>query len=115
MNFDVYDNNGNLIDLDGWTIIDFREGTPHPVKMVSTHAGIIPDQPEQPVADNGKKCGIFADEMPQSVITRAYAYHLDMILLCGNETATLIQNLKTTLDPDIRRGIRVTKASTTHP
>jgi phosphoribosylanthranilate isomerase len=48
--------------------------------------------------------------MPQNIITRVVNYKLDLIQLHGKETPTLIRNLRRTLDPDIRPGIKIIKA-----
>jgi phosphoribosylanthranilate isomerase len=47
--------------------------------------------------------------MPQTVITRVVQYALDAIQLQGNETPTLIRNLRTTLNSDIHPGIQIWK------
>ena len=90
--------------------------------MIPTHAGIIPDRAPQDHLQctsvpsvNGDlksplKVGVFVDEMPQNIITRAVNFSLDIIQLHGHETPTLIRNLRRTLDPDIRPGIKVIKA-----
>lgn len=55
------------------------------------------------------KVGVFGDEMPQNIITMAYNYKLDCIRLDGDETAVMIDNLRSTLDPDICPGIKFIK------
>ena len=93
------------------------------VKMISAQAGIIPDYSEERLrkmrnktqasasAENRpKRVGVFVDEMPQSIVTRVYNYELDFVQLHGNESAVMIDNLRRTLDPDIRFGIRIIKA-----
>ncbi len=59
-----------------------------------------------------KRVGVFVDEMPQSIITRVVSYQLDLVQLHGHESPTLIRNLRATLDPDIRPGLRFIKAIT---
>lgn len=87
-------------------MLDFRNGSPQYVAMQSTPAGILPDRAQE--ADSRLstattlRIGIFADEMPQNIITRVVNYQLDAVLLCGNESPTLIRNLRTTLVPDIQ-------------
>jgi phosphoribosylanthranilate isomerase len=81
-------------------------------RTIPTHAGIIPDK--APESNNqekevGKRVGIFNDEMPQTIITRVVQYALDAIQLQGNETPTLIRNLRTTLNSDIHPGIQIWK------
>ena len=48
--------------------------------------------------------------MPQNIVTRVYNYNLDYIQLHGNETRETIENLRATLDPDIKPGIKIIKA-----
>ena len=44
------------------------------------------------------------------IVTRVYNYNLDYIQLHGNETRETIENLRATLDPDIKPGIKIIKA-----
>ena len=81
-------------------------------KMIPTHAGIIPDAVdpswttnEQTSANAPKRMGIFADEMAQNIITQVVNFQLDMVLLDGDESPTLIRNLRHTLVPDIAPNI----------
>ena len=105
-----------------YQIFDFRPDSPDYVKMISSRAGIIPDYSEErlrslrtaadEVEQAGEKkvrVGIFADDMPQNIVTRVYNYQLDVILLKGNESDVMIDNLRRTLDPDIRPGIRIVR------
>ena len=96
-----------------WICMDFTPESPRFVSMMPTHAGIIPDRANDdlPIAVQmmPKKMGVFADEMPQNIVTRVVNYQLDIILLNGNETPTLLRNLRRTLDPDIRPGIMFIK------
>jgi phosphoribosylanthranilate isomerase len=48
--------------------------------------------------------------MSQEIITKVVNFQLDLVQLHGHETPTLIRNLRRTLDPDIRPGIRFIKA-----
>ena len=48
--------------------------------------------------------------MAQNIVTRVFNYKLDIIQLHGHESPTLIRNLRLTLDPDIRPGIKIIKA-----
>lgn len=91
----------------------FWEGSPRNVTMVPTHAGIIPDRASlSPHTSNlsPKKVGVFVDEMPQSIITRVVNFQLDVVQMHGQESPTVIRNLRATLDPDIRPGIQFWKA-----
>ena len=49
--------------------------------------------------------GIFADEMAQNIITQVVNFQLDMVLFDGDESPTLIRNLRHTLVPDIAPNI----------
>ena len=94
--------------------LNFCECQPQEVEIESSNAGIIPDRAKDDAAKyvNGRKVlqiGIFDDEMPQTIITRVVQYQLDIIQLNGQETATLIRNLRDSLDPDIRPGIQIWK------
>ena len=98
-----------------WIGMIFWDKSPRNVTMIPTHAGIIPDRvndqwtvPDCPY----KRVGVFVDEMAQNIITRAVNFKLDLIQLHGQETPTLIRNLRRTLDPDIRPGIQFIKAIT---
>ena len=106
-----------------WIGMVFYSESPRNVTMIPTFAGIIPDRaPDSSVvsgfpADNGYKntrrplrAGVFVDEMPQNIITRVVNFQLDLIQLHGHESPTLIRNLRATLDPDIRPGVKFIKA-----
>ncbi len=94
----------------------FWKGSPRYVQNIPMHAGIIPDKANKDindsamVKDGAKRVGVFVDEMPQTVITQVYNYHLDYIQLHGDESPTYIDNLKRTLIPDIAPNIKVIKA-----
>ena len=98
----------------GMMAFDFRQGSERFVRMISSQAGIIPDYSEQrlerkstphPSSPNTHhptlKVGIFADDMPQSIITRIYNYELDAVQLDGNELPVMIDNLRRSAVPDI--------------
>lgn len=109
-----------------YQIFDFRPDSPDYVHMISSQAGIIPDYSEERLrllrkqaaeetsageaAEEKLRVGIFADDMPQNIVTRVYNYGLDVVLLLGDESAVMIDNLQRTLGPDIRPGIRIVKA-----
>lgn len=92
------------------------------VSMVSSNAGIIPDYaygrqngdeaPACGAAQESKphRVGVFADDMPQNIVTRIYNYNLDYVQLHGSETAVMIDNLRRTVDPDICPGLKIIKA-----
>lgn len=48
--------------------------------------------------------------MPQNIVTQVFNYHLDIVQLHGNESPVMIDNLRRTIDPDIRKGIKIMKA-----
>lgn len=79
------------------------------VQQFSSGAGIIPDY----APDMGKtplRVGVFVDDMPQNIVTRVYNYKLDYIQLHGNEPRETLENLRATIDPDIKPNIKIIKA-----
>lgn len=91
----------------------FYPKSPRYVAQIPTFAGIIPDVSEASLSKAQpyfKKVGVFVDDMPQNIITRVYNYNLDYIQLHGEETVTMIDNLRATIDPDIHKGIKFIKA-----
>lgn len=56
------------------------------------------------------RVGVFVDDMPQNIVTAVYGYGLDYIQLHGNESPVMIDNLRRTIDPDIRPDIKIIKA-----
>lgn len=96
-----------------WLGMIFYPKSPRYVRMLPSGAGILPDRAADGDAEpcgKVKRVGVFVDDMPQNIVTRAYNYHLDLIQLHGHESPTLIRNLRATLDPDIRPGIKFIKA-----
>lgn len=87
----------------------FYPPSPRYVQQFSSGAGIIPDY----APDMGKtplRVGVFVDEMPQNIVTRVYNYKLYYIQLHGNEPRETLENLRTTIDPDIKPKIKIIKA-----
>ena len=87
----------------------FYPPSPRYVQRFSSGAGIIPDY----APDMGKtplRVGVFVDEMPQNIVTRVYNYKLDYIQLHGNEPRETLENLRATIDPDIKPKIKIIKA-----
>lgn len=92
------------------------------VSMIPSGAGIIPDyarslMPDDKVAGEGnrpkrhvERVGVFVDDMPQNIITRIYNYSLDCVQLHGSESRVMIDNLKRSVDPDIKPGLKIIKA-----
>ena len=87
----------------------FYPPSPRYVQQFSSGAGIIPDY----APDMGKtplRVGVFVDDMPQNIVTRVYNYKLDYIQLHGNEPSETLENLRATIDPDIKPKIKIIKA-----
>ncbi len=113
----------------------FYPKSPRYVQMISSMAGIIPDYSEERLRSavaQGKdeaptalrlpgtlplpamqhrpaRVGVFVDEMPQTIVTHVVNYELDFVQLHGNESPTMIDNLRRTLVPDIAPGIKIIK------
>ena len=101
-----------------WIGLDFIPNSERYVSQIASCAGIIPDysslsdlssdklsqQKEGPVL-----CGVFADDMPQNIVTRVVNFDLDVVQLNGDESSVMIDNLRRTLDPDIHAGIKMMK------
>ena len=87
----------------------FYPPSPRYVQQFSSGAGIIPDY----APDMGKtplRVGVFVDDMPQNIVTRVYNYKLDYIQLHGNEPRETLENLRATIDPNIKPKIKIIKA-----
>jgi len=94
-----------------WIGMIFHPDSPRYVSMIPSHAGIMPDMAgDMPDQTDFKRVGVFVDDMMQNVVTRAVNYRLDVIQLHGTEGVIYIDNLRRTLDPDIRPGIKIMKA-----
>ena len=103
----------------GIVSFDFRPESDAYVRMLSSFAGFLPDySPERRRAMDGRtavqskgplRCGLFADCMPQDIVTRVYNYSLGAVQLCGGEGRTMVDNIVATLSPDIRPGVMVFK------
>ena len=106
------------LDID-WMGFIFWQNSPRYVAQVSSRAGIIPDYSslDSPVKETTheasrrrKRVGVFVDDMPQNIVTRVYNYDLDIIQLHGDESEVMVDNLRRTLDPDIKAGVKIMKA-----
>lgn len=87
----------------------FYPPSPRYVQQFSSGAGIIPDY----APDMGKtplRVGVFVDDMPQNIVTRVYNYKFDYIQLHGNEPRETLENLRATIDPDIKPKVKIIKA-----
>ena len=94
-----------------WMGFIFWPDSPRYVQQISSRAGIIPDYSSLTDLDTlPKRVGVFVDDMPQNIVTRVVNYQLDIVQLHGNESPVMIDNLRRTLDPDIRPGIEIMKA-----
>jgi len=97
------------VDMVGFV---FSQDIPGHVSMIPSGTGLMPDyagDTGRGVAEGVGKAGVFADDMPQNIVTCVYNYGLDYVQLDGSESAVMIDNLRRTLDPDIRRGIKIIK------
>lgn len=108
------------IDMIGFV---FWPNSPRYVRMISSQAGIIPDYSVERLnkgrgkVDTStdkvvlpKRVGVFVDDMPQSIVTRVFNYDLDYVQLHGEESRVMIENLRRTLEPDIKQGVKIIKA-----
>lgn len=97
------------IDLMGFI---FYPKSPRYVSMVDSRSGLLPDRVATPDrrTTRVRRVGVFVDAMAQNIITRVYNYGLDYVQLHGTESPTFVDNLRRTLDPDIRPGIQIIKA-----
>lgn len=101
------------LDID-WLGFIFWQKSPRYVQQISSRAGIIPDYSSLDGRkfsnERLKRVGVFVDDMPQNIVTRVYNYQLDIVQLHGSESPVMIENLRRTLDPDIRPDIKIMKA-----
>ena len=92
----------------------FYPKSPRYVEMQSSHAGIIPDYAKEDINIKSSKTparvGVFVDDMVQNIVTRVVNYHLDYVQLHGNEPREMCENLRLTLESDIRPGIKIIEA-----
>lgn len=102
--------------------LDFRSKSPYYVRQISSQAGIIPNYGSVEAAQGKIKgyvaneanqsivfCGVFADDMPQTIVTRIVNFGLNMVQLNGGESPVMINNLRNTVDPDIHPNIKIVK------
>lgn len=112
-----------------WIGFIFYPKSPRYVSQIRSRAGIIPDYSvfmkheelsskemssketsSKEMMRQIKRVGVFVDDMPQNIVTRAVNYELDIIQLHGSESVIMIDNLRSTLAPSIRKGIKFMKA-----
>lgn len=99
--------------------LNFNSNMSDCLKMINSQTGIFPDYPARQFADSisqlSEMCGqyqlvgMFADEMPQTIITRIHNYNLDFVQLDGDESRVMIENLKRSVLPDIASTLGVIK------
>jgi phosphoribosylanthranilate isomerase len=106
-----------------WLGLIFWSESPRNVQQVASRGGFIPDytpikgeRPElgvnkwlAPRENNPKRVGVFVDDMPQTIVTRVFNFNLDFVQLHGEELPVMIENLRRTLEPDIRQGVKIIK------
>ena len=98
-----------------WIGLNFIASDPRYVSQIQSRAGIIPDYSSLLTLNHDvdagkvKRVGVFADDMPQTIVTRVYNYSLNLVQLDGDESPTMIRNLRATLQPDIQPNIQVIK------
>lgn len=109
-----------------WLGLEFWQDSPRCVPQIASRGGFIPDytpikgeKPELGVAkwlapreNTPKRVGVFVDDMPQNIVIRVYNFNLDYVQLNGEESPVMIENLKRTIIPDIRQGLKIIKAIT---
>jgi phosphoribosylanthranilate isomerase len=107
-----------------WIGFIFYPKSPRYVSQIRSRAGIIPDYSvfmkheelsskelsSKEMMRQVKRVGVFVDDMPQNIVTRAVNYELGIIQLHGSESVIMIDNLRSTLAPSIRKGIKFMKA-----
>ncbi|MBR0116819.1 MAG: phosphoribosylanthranilate isomerase [Prevotella sp.] len=112
----------SALDVD-WIGLVFWKDSPRYVTQYSSRGGFIPDytsiDSEVPTLggkpifryqeNKPKRVGVFVDDMPQNIVTRVANFKLDFVQLHGEESPVMIQNLRATLEPDIRKGVKIIK------
>lgn len=93
-----------------WMGFIFFQKSPRYVSQLSSRAGTIPDYSQlSRLEKRVKRVGVFVDDMPQNIVTHVYNDHLDIVQLHGDESPVMMDNLRRTLDPDIRPGVKLMK------
>lgn len=86
-----------------WIGLDFVADSPRRVRQLASLSGMLPDSPLLEcagLAPGARLMGVFRDEMPQTIVTSIYNFHLDLVRLEGEESTVLIDNLRRTVDPE---------------
>lgn len=107
-----------------WIGLNFCQTSPRYLAQVSSRGGFIPDYTsirderlslgspvDTTVRQENKplRVGLFCNEMPQTIVTRIYNFKLDFVQLEGDESPVMIENLRRTIEPDIRTGVKIIK------
>lgn len=93
-----------------WMGFIFYPKSPRYVSQVRSLAGTIPNYSAlSRVEKRVKRVGVFVDDMPQNIVTHVYNDSLDIVQLHGAESPVMMDNLRRTLDPDIRPGVKLMK------
>ena len=106
-----------------WLGLVFCPNSPRLVTQIHSRGGLIPDYNSlegetpklgvshllMPRHNHPLRVGVFMDDMPQNIVTRVYNFNLDIVQLHGEESPVMIDNLRHTLDPDIRPGFKIAK------
>jgi len=105
--------------------LDFNPKSSGYIELIVSQAGFLPDySPEHrqellkhkeqrnKTVRRASRVGIFTDDMAQNIVTRVYNHRLDYVQLDGAESVTTCENLRRTLDPDIRKNIQLIKTIT---
>ncbi len=110
------------LDID-WLGLIFWPESPRYVSQIASRGGFIPDYNPldgetprlgvshliYPRENHPRRVGVFVDDMPQNIVTRVFNFNLDIVQLHGEETPVMVDNLRHTLDPDIRPGFKIAK------
>lgn len=101
------------VDMIGFV---FCKNSSRCVPLVPSCAGTVPDRADAAVDNDGAdgnrntaRAGVFNNDMPQNIITMVHSYKLDYVQLNGSESSVMIDNLRRTVDPDIRPGVKFIK------
>ena len=105
--------------------LDFNPKSSGYIELIVSQAGFLPDySPEHrqellkhkeqrnKTVRRASRVGIFTDDMVQNIVTRVYNHRLDYVQLEGAESVTTCENLRRTLDPNIRKNIQLIKTIT---
>ena len=106
-----------------WLAFDFVKNSPRFMPQIISRAGFMPDYSSlhnhEPNAETSAttspramRVGIFRDEMVQTIVTKVVNFKLDIIQFDGDESIIMLDNLRRTLIPDLRKDIRFMKTIT---